>query len=152
MSSLIFHADREQVLMATDTLATSTDGQPFKFTTKAFFIPHLRMLMAGTGLMGFLGRWFIQVNDWMLVKGIDNLNNHAPRYLSSIWQGYKEEVSAGEISATIYHCGFSEIDGLIHTYVYRAPHFLSETLGCGLVYLGGHPKPASDGHLKTGQL
>ena len=64
MSSLIFHTEQNQVMIATDTLATSPDGRPFKFTTKAFFLlPHLRMIIAGTGAGGFLGRWFIRVND-----------------------------------------------------------------------------------------
>ena len=41
MSSLIFRTEREQVLVATDTLATSSDGKPGFFTTKAFIVPHL---------------------------------------------------------------------------------------------------------------
>jgi hypothetical protein len=49
MSSLIFFTDSEQALIATDTLAVSPDGQPLKFTTKAFALPHLRMVIAGTG-------------------------------------------------------------------------------------------------------
>ena len=42
--------------------------------------------MAGTGAGGFLGKWFIEVNDPMIVKGIDNLDYHTPQALARIWQ------------------------------------------------------------------
>jgi hypothetical protein len=52
------------------------------FTTKAFVLPHLRMVIAGTGAGRFLGKWFIRLNDRIAVKDIDNLNYHAPLTLS----------------------------------------------------------------------
>ncbi len=131
MSSLIFHLEPEQVLVGTDTLATSVDGEPFLFTTKVFIVPHLRLLMAGTGAGGFLGKWFTQVNDRMVVRDVDNLDFHAPRDLAQIWQNHKNEFSLPEdASTTVYHFGFSEEDGLIHSYVYRSENsFQSERLG-----------------------
>src|SRR5690242_2369924 len=120
MSSLIFHTDERQVFTATDTLATSPDGEPFLFTTKAFVVPHLWMMMAGTGAGGFLGKWFIEVNDRMIVKGIDNLDYHTPQALDRIWQSYKQECSIPEtFTTTVYHFGFSEEEGAIHSYAYR---------------------------------
>jgi hypothetical protein len=77
--------------VATDTLATSPDGKPLKFTTKAFILPHLKMIIAGTGAGGFLGRWFVRINDGLIVRGIDNLDYHTPRDLASMWQRHKEE-------------------------------------------------------------
>ena len=53
MSSLIFYTDPEQVLVATDTLAVSSDGKPFIFTSKALYIPHLKTIIAGTGCSEF---------------------------------------------------------------------------------------------------
>ena len=121
MSSLIFHTDESQVFVATDTLATSPDGRPFKFTTKAFIVPHLKLLIAGTGAGGFLGAWFVHINDGMVVRGIDHLNNHAPRSLSSMWPKYKQWVCLPEnVTATVYHFGFSEMTGLIHAFAYRS--------------------------------
>jgi hypothetical protein len=79
MSSLIFHTEAEQVLVATDTLAVSGDGMPFMFTSKSFIVPHLRMIIAGTGSGGFCGKWFIQVNDRMILRGIDNLDFQSER-------------------------------------------------------------------------
>ncbi len=134
MSSLIFITEKEQVLTATDTLATSPDGKPFMFTTKAFIVPHIQMIMCGTGMGGFLGRWFIEVNDRMVVRGIDNLDYHTPQVLHSFWQKYLKEYSLPEnITTTVYHFGFSEEDGLVHTYVYRSINdFASETLSYGI--------------------
>ncbi|HKU74444.1 MAG TPA: hypothetical protein VJR02_11030 [Pyrinomonadaceae bacterium] len=134
MSSLIFHTDESQVFTATDTLATTPDGEPFSFTTKVFVVPHLRMLMAGTGVGGVLGKWFIAVHDRMIVRGIDNLDYHTPRILSEIWQSHRQECSIPEdFTTTIYHLGFSEETGLVHSYAYRsAENFRSESLSYGM--------------------
>ncbi len=100
------------------------------FTTKAFIVPHLRMILAGTGAGGFLGKWFIEVNDRMVLKGIDNLDHHTPNSLASIWRRYKQEFSFPDtLTTTVYHLGFSEEDGLIHAYAYRSTdNFQSELL------------------------
>jgi hypothetical protein len=134
MSSLIFYTEENQVLVATDTLTTSPDGRPFKYATKAFVVPHLRMIIAGTGAGGFLGRWFVQINDRMVVRGIDHLDYHVPGYLASIWPGCKQEFSFPDgITATIYHFGFSEDSGLIHAFAYRSTNnFQSERIEYGL--------------------
>jgi len=130
MSSLIIATDETQVLVATDTLATHPDGRPIKFTTKAFIVPHLKLIMASTGIMGFLGRWIVHVNDMLIVKGIDNLDYHAPRVLASLWQGCKQELSIpDDITTSIYHFGFSEATGLVHSYRYRSTdNFKSDRL------------------------
>jgi hypothetical protein len=85
------------------------------FTTKAFAIPHLRTIICGTGAGGFLGKWFIKINDRMVVRGIDNLDYHTPRILIDIWKKYKEEFPTPDnLTTTVYHFGFSEEDNLIH--------------------------------------
>lgn len=134
MSSLIFHTDEEQVLVATDTLATSLEGEPFMFTSKAFILPHLQLLMCGTGMGGFLGKWFIEVNDRLVVNDIDHLNDHTPTTLSSIWHEYKKQFLIKEdITTTVYHFGFSKISGSIHSYAYRSEsNFESEPFQYGI--------------------
>ncbi len=133
MSSLIFHTDQSQAFVATDTLAVSPGGEPFMFTTKAFAVPHLKMIICGTGAGGFLGKWFTQVNDRMIVKGIDNLDFHTPKILSELWDNYKKEFSQSSETTTVYHFGFSEEKGIIHTYVYRSiGNFVSESRGYGV--------------------
>ena len=132
MSSLIFCTDETQALMATDTLATSYDGQPGYFTSKASILPHLRMMIAGTGTAGFLDRWFVVINA-SAVRGIDNLNEHSPGYLATMWSAYKLEIAIpDDLTTTVYHFGFSEKTGLIHSYAYRsATGFQSELLRYG---------------------
>lgn len=134
MSSLIFATTKEQVFIATDTLATSYYGEPFLFTTKAFIVPHLRLIICGTGAGGFLGKWFIEVNDRLVVKDIDNLDYHTPKSLTDIWQNHKKEFSIPEnLTTTVYHFGFSQESGLVHSYVYRSANsFQSESLPYGI--------------------
>jgi hypothetical protein len=133
MSSLIFYTDQRQAFCATDTLATS-DGQPFMFTTKAFILPHLQMIICGTGVGGFLGKWFIQVNDGMIVSDIEHLDHHTPKNLDTLWRTHKDQSSLPTyMTTTVYHFGFSSQDGLIHSYAYRsANNFKSESLNYGI--------------------
>jgi hypothetical protein len=136
MTSLIFFTDETQVLTATDTLATSPDdkGRPLMFTTKAFIIPHLQLIMCGTGVGGFLGKWFIEVNDRMVVRDIDNLDYHTPKALGYLWQKFRDEYFIPDyLTTTVYHFGFSEMDGKIHNYVYRSVNnFISENILYGI--------------------
>jgi hypothetical protein len=86
--------------------------------------------MAGVGTGGFLGRWFVYMNDSMIVRGVDNLDYHTPRALRMLWQRHKQEFSIPDgITTTVYHFGFSEDTGLIHAYAYRSnSDFTSEKL------------------------
>jgi len=142
MSSLIFFTDTTQALVATDTLGVSPDGRPLRFTTKAFIVPHLKLIIAGTGAGGFLGKWFVRVNDDFVVKGIDNLDYHTPSALATLWQGFKQQFSIEDITATIYHFGFSETTGLIRSFAYRSTNdFRSEPIGYGLGFKPECPVP-----------
>src|ERR1035438_10826177 len=111
MSSIIFQTDENEALVATDTLATLLNGTPYRFTSKVLILPHLRMIMAGTGAAGFLDRWFVIINAEMIVRGIEHLNDHSPRYLNAIWSTYKHEsigIPDNPTTTTVYHFGFSE--------------------------------------------
>lgn len=133
MSSLIFMTDENHAIVATDTLATTSTGIPFKFTTKAFPIPHLRMVMAATGVGAFLGKWFIRVNDDFLVRGVEHLNQFASETLLTLWHelGTQAKIPVNS-TVTVYHFGVSELTGQICTYVFRSTSdFRVETLGYG---------------------
>ncbi|MBT1072941.1 hypothetical protein [Pelotalea chapellei] len=136
MSSLIFYTNESQALIATDTLATSNKipGVPFKFTTKAFIVPHLRMVIAGTGCGGFCDRWFLHINDRMIVKGIVNLDYHTPKNLALLWSSYKKEFSIPDnATTTIFHFGFSEEDQKLYPIMYSsADNFESKVIPYGL--------------------
>lgn len=133
MSSLIFYSDQDQAFVATDTLATSPDGRPFNFTTKAYIVPHLKLIIAGTGAGGFLSRWFVRINDEIVVKGIEHLDFHAPRILATMWPEHKQKFALPDITATVYHFGFSEMTGLIQSFAYRSiSDFHSERIPWGI--------------------
>lgn len=104
------------------------------FTTKAFIIPHLNLIMCGTGIGGFLGGWFIAVNDRMVLRDIDNLDYHTPNALVNLYRTYTEEFSIPtQMTTTVYHFGFSTETALIHSYAYRSRNnFVSERLPYGL--------------------
>jgi len=53
MSSLIIYTDEDQALVATDTLGVNNEGQPFLFTSKSNYLPHLQTIISGTGCGGF---------------------------------------------------------------------------------------------------
>ena len=136
MSSLIFCTDAEQAFVATDTLAVSQNGDPSFFTTKAFIVPHLNMIIAGTGICGLMSNWFIKVVNGMVVRGLEHLDYHTPNNLQRLWGNMNKDPSFPEnFTTTIYHMGFSEIDGLIKSYAYRSTNdFKSEPLTYGLRY------------------
>lgn len=134
MSSLVFHTQPDMAIVATDTLAVHESGAPSHFTTKAVLVPHLRMIIAGTGVAGFSSRWFVHVNDGMTVRGIDHLDQHTQPGLCDLWAGYRKEVGfPAQFTTTIYHFGVSEITGEVAAFAYRSENdFMSERLTHGL--------------------
>jgi hypothetical protein len=112
----------------------SENGEPFKFTTKAILVPHLHLLVCATGAHGMLSQWFVQVNDWMVVKDVDHLDDHTPHNLALLWRKYHEEIAVPEnATVTLYHFGLSEADKVIHGYTYRSTEqFRSQPLPYGL--------------------
>ena len=143
LSSLIFYTDEAQAYVATDTLAVAShDVRPVSFTTKALIVPHLKMIIAGTGVGGFLDQWFVQLNGGVVTTGIDNVNEHTPRNLASIWARHIQQVGDSGQTTTVYHFGFSERTGLIHSYAYRSDSaFQSERLVYGLAVKPDCPIP-----------
>jgi hypothetical protein len=133
MSSLIYITEETQVLIATDTLAVSAAGEPVLFTTKAFPVPHLRMVIAGTGSAGFLDQWFLFINTRMLVRGIDHLNKFAPIRLPELWAcWWKQQNAKPNTTTTVYHFGCSENTGLVHSFAYRSESaFQPDPIGYG---------------------
>ncbi len=129
MSSLIYYADVKQALVVTDTLAT-LNGKPAFFTSKATYVPHLRMIVAGTGVAGFAAEWADYSGNWMLVHGIEHLDYFASDYLQKAWARWKDERSIPEDTTTTVYCfGISERTGNAVIFVYRsADDFISQRI------------------------
>lgn len=128
MSSLIFYLDEANALVATDTLATLPDGRPSFFCSKALYLPHLRLIVAGTGMAGFADDWVLQINQRLMLAGIENVDKHAPRALSARWEAACNVYPHWrDQSTTIYHFGISELTSKIVGYAYRSTNrFTSE--------------------------
>lgn len=133
MSSLIFYTEPSQALIVTDTLAVSHDGEPFLFTSKALYLPHLRTVIAGTGIGRFSDDWHARINSGLLVRGIENLDHHTPRALQSLWAAFQQEHSELQgRTTTIYHFGISEETEEVVSFAYRSTNdFRSERLEYG---------------------
>ena len=133
MSSLIFHTQPDMAFVATDTLAVDESGTPLNWTTKAIHIPHMRMIVAGTGLAGITSAWFTTINEHMAVRGIESLNQFAQRQLKSLYHRYLEEIGLlQEVSTTVYHFGFSELTHQMVAFAYRSTNdFQSEPIRHG---------------------
>lgn len=133
MSSLIFYTDREQALVATDSLAVDGSGAPHMFTSKAGYIPHLKTIIAGTGAGGFANKWLYDATNRMVIKGIRNLDYHTPEALRKLWQEYKVEFSLPkDFTTTVYQFGVCEESGEIVSFAYRSTNnFESEQLQYG---------------------
>lgn len=146
MSSLIFYTDAKQALVATDTLVVSKgDKEPVCFASRAIYLPHLRTIIASTGLDRFMEQWFCIVNQ-LPATDIHELNDHAPENLASLFDWFKSvnRYEAHE-EVTVYHIGFSERDGRVISFAYgSAGRFDPEPLAYGLAVHPPCPPPEGD--------
>jgi hypothetical protein len=124
---------QEQAFVATDTLAVDERGRPKHFTTKAFVIPHLKLVIAGTGIAGLTSAWLRHINESMTVSNIDHLNYHAQVSLAHLFRTEFPDIDGYQISSTVYHVGVGA-DGDIHGYSYSSMYgFESRPLQHGLL-------------------
>ena len=141
MSSLIYKVEKMQVFLATDSLAT-VNGRAMGFTTKAFPLPHLRMVIAGTGLAGFLDHWLVEVNA-SPVRGIDALNEQAQAGLLNVLRIVQKQFPSMHETTSVYHFGFSEDTGIIQAFAYKSEElFEPRQIACGLYVKPNVPEDA----------
>lgn len=134
MSSLLFYTDENEAIVATDTLLHYSVDTPPGSVSKAFAVPHMRMIIAGTGLALLFNRWVGLVNNQGSALNVDAVNAHAPQELQALWSEMNHHVPAlQDQTATIYHFGISDDSGKIHGFAYRSvSDFKSERLDYGL--------------------
>ena len=148
MSSLIFYTDEKQALVAFDTLVVSPGNEePEYFASRAIYLPHLRTILASTGLARFMEQWFCLVNQ-MPVGDIHDLNEFSPSNLVKLfdWFNTVNEYRDPE-ETTIYQIGFSERDNRIHSFAYSSSGaFNPEPLAYGLAMKP--PCPVPDGEFR----
>lgn len=117
------HAD-EAIQIVTDTLSSNVDGTAAHFQTKCWALPHLRLVMAGTGSAELLERWHENLQQWMLIRDVTMLNKHAPIALRRVWREHVRQsprVPPGaKPTATVCHFGHYEETGALVQYAYRS--------------------------------
>ena len=132
MSLLMFFQTPDQVVVLTDTLATTPSGTPHLFVTKCTVVPHLEMVVAYTGAAQVGHRWSHQLESAVLARDIDLLSPHVPGALRSISAEVAQEFGDHGITSTVYHLGFSEERGTYVGYVYRSvAEYASEVMEPG---------------------
>lgn len=134
MSSLLFYTDENEAIVATDTLLHYSIDTPPGFVSKAVALPHMRMIIAGTGSAVLLNRWIGLVNNQGFALDVDTVDAHAPQELQALWGELNRQVpTLQDQSATIYHFGISDDSGKVHGFAYRSgSDFKSERLKYGL--------------------
>jgi hypothetical protein len=135
MSLLMFSLAPESVTLLTDTLATTPAGDPHLLVTKCGIVPHLDLVVAGTGIAQLTEHWRAMVYGQMLCRDIDMLDAHCPGALRRLWANLEAEhpdpIARGA-TATVYHLGLSEARSEYVGYVYRSTHgFASEPMAPG---------------------
>jgi hypothetical protein len=129
MSLLMVHHEPEGVIIVTDTLATTVQGESHLLVTKCGIVPHLNLVIAGTGIAHLSAVWWGLVMEAVLCRDVDMLNLHAPDALRAEWSKIEAHLPDGTETATIYHFGLSEERNIYVGYAYRSKNdFESEEL------------------------
>lgn len=110
--------EESQICIAIDTLAISgTERTPQSFISKYAVLPHLQVIVTGTGHGLFIDEWMAMARGGIIARDIDHLNLYTPGCLRKIAEKYPE---LSNISVTIYHFGFSNERNRFLCYVYRS--------------------------------
>jgi hypothetical protein len=116
----MFMHEPERVVIVTDTLATTMDGDPFLFQNKCWPMPQMRMVMVGTGVAPLHEAWHRTLQTSMLARDIAMLNVHAPAALRNLWKQLHEDHPDARGTATVYHFGVPEGQSRHVRYTYRS--------------------------------
>jgi hypothetical protein len=136
MTLLNYIITSEYIFILMDTIALMGENkEPFIYTTKIYPLPHLDMVICGTGVSSFIIDWFVIVNSQMLVKDIDHLNEFAPQILVDTWKKFADD---NRSTSTIYHFGYSNYESRYKCYVYRSTNgFTPEIQNAGTAHKPG---------------
>ena len=127
MTALNFLIQEKQVCFAIDTLAVTADEkQPLCFMTKFIVLPHLSTAVAGTGHAELITQWMNFIRSSLVARDVEHLNQYVPDNLKKLAENFPE---LDDITATIYHFGFSNYRQAYIGYAYRSTNgWISEEL------------------------
>lgn len=135
------------MLIVTDTLATTVDGEAMMFQSKAWALPHLNMAIAVTGVANLGAEWDEFLRSSAVVLDLRMIDRFAPEHLRRLWLALQDGAPHdSRITATIYHFGFEHGSDRAVRYAYRSTNNLSseriEKAGFGV-------KPTANGFVPT---
>jgi hypothetical protein len=147
MSSLIWRTDEAEIFVATDTLATLADGAPLLLTSKAVHLPHLRLIVAGTGWGRFHNTFAMYAACGVAASGIEGLDRQAPEVLRGLRRDFEAGglCPGGQQTTTVHVLGFSEHTDKVVSFRYRSTEdFASEGMEYGTLVKPDCTLPADD--------
>ena len=107
MTALNYYISKEEILLAMDSLALeSSTKDPLLFVSKMFPLPHLRLIICGTGCLQFVIDWFSFIQTSILAKDINELDKFSSNILRDISLKYFDMMD--DFKTTIYHFGYLE--------------------------------------------
>jgi len=132
MTALVYIVQPDKIYLAMDTLVVTHDDKiPLYYQTKFTVLPHLNLVIAGTGFASLINDWFHYVNGSMVVRDIDHLKDLAPGLLRDATPRCQ---GADITTTTLYHFGYSKLEKRYVGYAYRSaknwePDRLQDALG-----------------------
>jgi hypothetical protein len=95
------------ISLATDTLASGgNDKTPHMFVSKFFLLPHLGVLLCGTGVFQLIRDWFVDLESSLIARDFDHVSRFAPSLLRALSEKLTSQHQQ-PVTATIYHFGYS---------------------------------------------
>ena len=125
MTAFNYIIEPDRIVVSTDTLRSSGDGEPDGFASKILPLPHLHGVVCGTGSLDLLIDWYAFVQRRGGALDMRDLDDLAPQQLPTLAVKYPR--------ATIYHFGLDARNGHLRGWAYRSTAgFRSESLEAGL--------------------
>lgn len=117
MTALIYWLQPNKVCVAMDSLALRPDKDPLNYCTKILLLPHLKMVLCGTGLIQLVLDWFCFLESNVMAKDLMDVNDIASDTLGRMWQ---QKYAGTGVSTTIYHFGYNESERQFGGVAYRS--------------------------------
>ena len=139
MTVLNFINSEKAVFIATDSsFSHPEDKQPAGFITKAFLLPHLDGIIAGTGDPNLVAEWLVRANTGFVVRDMIHLDQFTQQNLVEI-NRCRSSGTKDTSSTTIYQWGYDREIGVMRSFAYRSTQgFVSEELGFGSALKPGY--------------
>lgn len=132
MTVLNFMFDKKHLFLVTDsTFSDANDKLPRGYCTKAYCLPHLDGIIAGTGRVDFIISWVMEANTGFSVRDMPHLNQFATGTLNKMYAQYITDREVAD-TTTLYHFGYDRRERRMRCFVYRSTNnFQSEELPFG---------------------